>query len=604
MKGAAAHPQPKTAPPAQPPLPTWRYLWKLVLVSPGLYLLFGLLEILFFAAFPQVSALIVRSFFNSLTEQAPAAWGPYALAALFAGVAVAKVGVVFADIVVYFRLRYTFEALLRKNLFARILERPGARAVPHSPGEAVSRFREDVNEVAFFMAEMLTLIGFGLFTIVALVVMSRVSMSITLIVFLPLVVVIALANFAMQRVQIYREASREATGKVTGFIGEMFGAVQAVKVAAAEANMLEHFDRLNEDRRQTTVKDRLFNELLDSLFRNTANIGTGIVLLAAGGAMRTGEFTVGDLALFVFYLVWVTDFTAILGSKIAWYKQAGVSFRRMHDLLQGTAPERLVQPGNIYLSGPLPELPQIERVPGDLLESLEVRGLSYHHPESGHGFEDASFSLERGSFTVITGRVGSGKTTLLKALLGLLPPDEGEVLWNGERVRSPGDFFTPPRAAFTPQAPVLFSESLRDNILMGESDQGLEEALRLAVFNEDIQSLDRGLDTMVGAKGVKLSGGQRQRAAAARMFVRQPELLVFDDISSALDVETERRLWEGIFREPARTCLAVSHRRPALRRADKIIVLKEGRIAGQGSLEELLLNCPAMQSIWHGDTED
>jgi ATP-binding cassette subfamily B protein len=233
------------------------------------------------------------------------------------------------------------------------------------------------------------------------------------------------------------------------------------------------------------------------------------------------------------------------------------------------------------------------------LETLRISGLTCAH-DGGGGIRGVDALLTGGTLTVVTGRVGSGKTTLLRALLGLLPAQAGEIRWNERVVPDPAGFFRAPRAAYVPQVPRLFSEPLIDNILMGwpASDGELDEAIRLSVLEDDIPRLDHGLDTVVGPRGVRLSGGQIQRAAAARAFVRKPRLLILDDLSSALDVETERLLWDRLLARKDVTILAVSHRRAALVHADQVILLRDGEVAARGTLTELLANSEEMRRLW------
>jgi ATP-binding cassette subfamily B protein len=583
-------------------LPAWKVILRMIRYRPWLWLgNLGCMLVLLLLW--QVPALLMRQFFDLLTGDAPVRLGIWSIVALLFASEVGRVLSIYGLISTNVPFFVHTMTLLRKNLLTHILKRPGASALPDSPGEAISRFRGDVFEIPLFALWLNDIQGLLVYGVIAIVVMLSISPAITLLALLPFVVVGFIANASTNRIERYRRASRKATGIVTGFIGEFFGAVQAVKVATAEEGVIAHFNQLNDERRKLALKDVLFNEILHSIFRNAINLGTGVILILAGQSMREGTFTVGDFALFVFYLEFISDLTAFSGLLVARYKQIGVSVERMGRLMEGAPPGALVEFSPVYMDGRFPDVTYPTKTEAHRLQALDAKNLTYHYPANGHGIQGINLHLERGTFTVVTGRVGSGKTTFLRVLLGLLPMDTGEIRWNGETVEDPDAFFVPPRSAYTAQVPRLFSNSLRDNILMGlaKDDEAILQAIRLAVMEVDLDELEHGLETMVGPKGVKLSGGQIQRTAAARMFVREPELLVFDDLSSALDVETERTLWDRVFERSGMTCLVVSHRRPALRRADHIIVLKEGKIEAEGTLETLLGTCEEMQRLWHGD---
>ncbi len=552
---------------------------------------------------PVLVGLITREFFDTLEEDIGLTITTLVVLMVAYGLGRIMVMVLAMHNDVHFMFRVG--SLQRRNMFARILTLPGAQATEAAPGEIITRFREDVEHVEETTSWTVDMVGAVVFSVVAVSILMTIDAGMTVLVFLPLVFVIFLAERAGTAIRKYREAAREATGRVTEALGEAFGSVQSIKVAGAEHSIIAHLSKLNDERRRLMVRDRVLQAVLESLFWNTVNIGTGLILIVAASRLQSGgSFTVGDFALFVFLMGMATDVVHIVGLFIARIRQAGVSFERMVRLLRGAPPETLVAAADLQLHGDLPALPEAPRTAAGRLERLEIRGLTFRYPGTDHGIDDVGFDIERGSFTVITGRIGSGKTTLLRSILGLVATDAGERIWNGMLVEEPDRFFVPPHSAYTPQVPRLFSMSLRDNLLMGlgVSDEELLLAIETAVMGPDLEHMPGGLDTQVGPQGVRLSGGQVQRTAAARMLVRKPDLLVFDDLSSALDVETEKRLWEGLLGDdPSITSLVVSHRHPALQRADQIIVMVDGRVESIGPLDLLLDTSPELQRLWIGE---
>ncbi|MBN2119140.1 MAG: ABC transporter ATP-binding protein [Anaerolineales bacterium] len=583
-----------------PALPAWRVIWEMVRFRPWLWFIDLLSVALFRFCWQVAPALIIKAFFDMLTGSAQLSFGIWAIVAFtlstWIGRVIASYGFYYADVPIFADI----PTLLRKNLLRHILRRPGASPLPDSAGEAISRFKNDVQEMPLFVI-LINDIAVGIIIIAAaIVLMARISLWVTVMSLIPVLVVGIVANLAGKRIEHYRRASRSAAGNVSGFIGEFFGAVQAVKVATAEKNVIRHFHRLNDERRRLAVREKFFDEVLESIYRNTSTLGTGVILILVGQSMRAGSFTLGDFSLFVYLLQSMGDLTTFAGRLAARYKQLDVSVQRMYRLMENAPLDALVQHGLVDLNGPLPGVIYHTKDASDRLNELSAVNLTFHYPGSTNGIAGVNLSLRRGTLTVITGRIGSGKTTLLRTLLGLLTLEAGEIRWNDAVVTSPGDFFVPPRCSYTAQVPRLFSNTLRDNILLGldRSDEDIYRSTKLAVMDRDLAELDDDLETMVGARGVKLSGGQMQRAAAARMFIREPELLVFDDLSSALDVETERQLWERIFARADMTCLVVSHRRPLLRRADYIIVLRDGKVESEGTLAQLLRTSAEMQELW------
>src|SRR5215211_2912490 len=519
-------------------IPTGKLTALLIKNQWAVYTLHCLFSLLIFAE-QLAPGLIVKTIFDRLSGQGsqsdvPFLWG---MIALYLGIELARLFVAIGYEYYGMTFRLLTTSLLRSNLMASILRRRSDQPLPVSSGEALNRFHynEDMGEITDFPTWIPDQVGKWIAAAIAVVIMARINLTITLMIFIPLFGTIFLSRLAWGRLLGTYRQGRLAFDAATGFLGEAFGAIQAIKVAGAEEDVVEHLAGLNSARAQVEVRQVFYRGLLFALNNSVVNFGIGVMLLMAGSAVAQGTFTVGDFALFVSYLWFTTQVPLEIGTFYGDYKTQAVSIERLMELVRPEPPSVLVEPHPIYDSGPLPEVAFPLKTPAGELQSLEVRELSYHYPasENGQALQGVSFHLQRGDFVVITGRVGSGKSTLARILSGLLNPESGEVLWNGQLVKDPAAFFRPPRSAYTAQVPRLFSEPLRDNILLGipEDKIDLPGAIHSSVLESDVAMLERGLDTLVGPRGVRLSGGQVQRAAAARMFVRDPELLVFDDLS-------------------------------------------------------------------------
>jgi ABC-type multidrug transport system fused ATPase/permease subunit len=577
---------------------TLSLVWELLKYRPGRFAASALLWAVIHGA-PVVFGVLIGEVFDRLAGGAGVAESAWTPVIVFGALAISRNGVLIgAD---YLWIDYWLEQGLqiRRNVLAWLLSAPGSRLIPSSPGQAVSTFRDDVDDLLEYVENYVDAAGLLAFGGGALFVMARIDIRLTVYLIVPLALTMVVTQLLSPQIRKRRRAMRIATENVTGFIGELFGAVQAVKLARAEEPTLDHFERLNERRKDAALRDTFLTELLRSVNVNMATVGTALVLLVSAAAVRDGSFTVGELAVFLTYLPRLTGYMAFGGDILAQHRRTGVAYERIRALTVDAPDEQILDRTRVPLEddSASPTVGHGGRT--EPFQRFEVAGLTFHHAGSQDGIDDVSFAVERGSFTVVTGKIGAGKTTLVRSVLGLLPAT-GDMLWNGSPIDDPASFLTPPRSAYTPQVPRLFSDTLEDNIALGKraAKERVRQAVELAVLDADVQRLERGLDTLVGARGVKLSGGQIQRSAAARMFATEADLLVFDDLSSALDIHTEAELWDRLFDRRTVTCLVVSHRPAALTRADQILLMDGGRLVDQGRLDELLERSPLMRELW------
>jgi ATP-binding cassette subfamily B protein len=554
----------------------WRLSWRVMKHRWDVYIGATALFILFFTIPVGIGWVLGRAFDAIATGEPVGRW----VAALVV-LEVARMGSIHAAGLMFTRSWAHMQTFLRANLLAAQVASGGPEAGQPvgSAGEAVTHFRDDTEDVAIFLDGMIDVSAGLVFTIGAFWVLGATNLAAAVVLIAPLFVVGVATTLLDRRIKLYRAEDRLATGAVTALVGDTMAAATTVKVNHAIEPVMGRLRRLVDRRRITAVRDRVLIETLDAFSHGVADVGLALVFLVSAGALASGAFDVGGIALFASYLGWLSFLPRMVGRVLARRKQAGVAFERMQDLVAERDARNTVRDRSLPIGRrqqrERPPIVRPQRVP---LERLDVVGLSAVYP-SGAGVHDVSLTVGRGEFVVITGPVGSGKSTLLRAILGLAWQADvsGEVRWNDRRLDDRGAFLVPPNAAFLPQVPQLVSDSIGD-----ASAEAIAAALGVVMLHEDIDEFADGADTVVGPRGLRLSGGQRQRLAAARAVVHRPELVVLDDLSSALDVETELRLWQSMA-EAGLTVLAVSHRAVAFERADRVIDL-----AGVGSSRSTL----------------
>lgn len=472
------------------------------------------------------------------------------------------------------------ELLTRERFFSIVLRKGYRFFTQFRTGDVVTRLTDDIAgypKIAWFCCS-------GLFR--ALDSASRVVCCLAVMVWLdwalalyslipvPLMIGFFLAlNRSLGRAAL---AQRAAASETSDFLEASFSGVSVLQAHNAEARLGDALARKLELRSEAEVRlARLW--VMFSIFFQALNVVGQLVVVVVGG-------------------LWVIDGTLSLGTFFSFYLYLGLLLGPMMDLpnLFVTARQAFVCMERLEEMAAFDPERELDADRGDApLESIEevsLQGVSYAYArkaEDGRShvrvetLKAVDLRVERGERVAIVGEIGAGKTTLVRALAGVLPPQEGAVLLNGRPVTDyQGPAFR--RAiGFVPQDPVLFAATVRENVVLGreEDPDRLARALAFAGMTQEVEALPEGLDHSLGLRGRGLSGGQRQRLTIARALYGDPQLLLLDDITAALDAENEERFWERVFQAwPEATVIVVTHRAATARRMQRALTLDRGRI--------------------------
>lgn len=473
---------------------------------------------------------------------------------------------------------------LRSNLIAAQLhphdERAGRR--PPSPGDAVSRMW-DTNDFVNYADHWVDLLCASVFLLTATALSGTWSTLPWLLA--PVVIPVAIAWLLRHRVREVATEHARLRGIWSGRVAEVCAAATTIKGFGAEPHVVVHLDDLTERRQHEALRQRNLELVMFGSVFFTAEAGQRLVLLAVASLATASTVQVGA-AVAVSEAIALMPIAGIISCMVVQeIPMVQAKLRRMARLLPARDGFDVTRPPvDLRLPPVLPAPVPTEQPERVRLEELVVDDLSVVFDDGTVGLEHVSFPVKRGELVIVTGPIAAGKSTLLRVLAGLCPATDGALCWNGDAVEDASEFLRPPNCAFVAQAPKLISGTIDENVSL-DHEVDVRAALSLAELDLDLNAVG-GLDALVGHRGLRLSGGQTQRLATARATAAESELLVLDDLSSALDVMTERKLWQNL-RASGHTVIATSYKRSALELADRIVVLRQGRVVATGSPAEL-----------------
>ncbi len=583
----------------------WKpYAWVLVLIVAG-----TLVSTVVRVSLP----LVLKRAFDGL-ESHLAAGALLAAAGLYLGLGTLEwllaTGLIFAR----GTMNIAFEAAARRQAYARLVRQAPGFFQRFRTGDLVTRLTDDVSEKLswFICSGIFRALAAGAVIVFAVAMMIRLDPLLTLFTVGPLPVLIVLFIRTGTVLDRRFESVQERISNLNGALEACFSGVRVVKAYGREEAEERSFRRFASECRQAEIEAAKSQTLIDSLFGHVWQLGVVAVLLAGGIGVMKGRLTLGTFVAFDAYVLMLIFPMFDIGTFFVRGRQSAVSIGRLRELEE--EPPGIAERADAR--------PPAEPVRGSL--RFESVGYAYPAPagaaqaapesrsegappgpcDTGPRFalSGVSFELHPGEIVAVVGTVGAGKSTLLRLVPRLSDPSEGRILLDGADLR--GLRLGPLRRAigYVPQEALLFTGTIGENIVFGRdgvSAQDLRRIVEVARLGSDLAGFTHGLDTRVGARGLTLSGGQKQRVALARALAGQPRVLVLDDITAALDAETEAALWEELHRVlPDLATLVVTHRTATLERADRVLVLQEGRLVEQGTHAELSERGAVYRSIY------